>query len=133
MRQTSLHSSRRRCQAESSQPSGGWKPRGLRSPRTNARHAQKRHSSFSYRPAARTVPPIDWKELSSVRFNRLSDGELGLVRHVNELELQAVRVGKEDGVISRRILRILGWGVQHRGADLDKEPVEPINVVSRRC
>jgi len=49
LRQTIPHSSPIRWETDSSQPSGSWEPRGLRSPRRNARHAQ------SHQGVARTT------------------------------------------------------------------------------
>ena len=49
---------------------------------------------------------------------------------MDELELDPIGVGEEDGVIAVTIGGTVGWGVEHRGTDFDEQPMQIVDVAA---
>src|ERR1700733_12260168 len=51
-------------------------------------------------------------------------------RHVDDLELQAIRPQEIDGVVAARTERILGGTVQHLGTQTSHQPVHGVDLLA---
>src|SRR5262245_32956895 len=60
-------------------------------------------------------------------FERSLSGTAAQVRLEHDLELDAVRIGKEDRIVARRVVVLRRW-IANRRADLEQEAVKLIDV-----
>lgn len=50
---------------------------------------------------------------------------------MDKFKFEPVWIGKKDSIVAQAILRIIGWGVEHRSADLVQQIEQAIHISAR--